>query len=788
VDATVTVDAAGNYSFTWTEDNNGCNSAAVINMDFNVLPTVSFSGLNGPYCVDYSTPFTLTGSPSGGTFLGLGVSGNSFVPSVAGVGTIFITYTYTDVNGCTNDEEQTVDVNGLPNVSFTGLDAMYCEDDANAYGLTGTPSGGTYSGIGISGSDFVPFDALAGTHTITYTYSDVFGCESFEEQVVTVNELPVVSFTGLDVSYCEDATAATLVGIPTGGTFSGPGTSGSDFDPSGAGVGLHDITYTYTDGNGCENSSTLSVEVYALPQPIVTPSGAAELCEGSTLTLDAGAGFAIYDWDGLGNNQTLDVTTAGSYMVTVTSAGGCSATSSATVISVNPLPIVDLGPDTTICMGGFVALDAGNPGAFYNWSTFENSQTIVVNATNNYSVTVTDANGCFANDDINLQIQGNLTPIVVALGPVEFCVGESVTLDAGAQFTSFLWNNSEVTQTITVDQTGIYEVVVEDEFGCSGASEPVLVSVWQLPNAVIFADGPTNICEGDTVTLESSNPFSDYLWTPNNDITQGIQVTESGIFTVIVTDPVNGCVNESASMVVEVNIPQVPIITVNGPLEFCKGENVVLDAGAGFSSYLWTSGSTTQAITITETGDYGVTVLDGNNCLDSSLVVDPIQVEVWAPTPIASQDGDSIVLAGGPFATYQWYYNGTLLPGETGPFLNPATSGVYNVIVTDEHDCSAESNFVEFTFIGIAELSDISSIQVYPNPNNGRFVFKATFDQPTRSTITIMDALGKTIDVIDYGRVGSIDKEVDIDDLPNGVYQIRLNTEKSAITKRVLKI
>jgi hypothetical protein len=441
VDATVTVDAVGNYSFTWTEDNNGCTDAATISMNFNELPTVSFSGLNGPYCVDQTEAVTLIGTPAVGTFSGLGVSGNTFVPSFAGVGTIFITYSFTDVNGCISEETQTVDVNGLPNVSFTGLDAMYCEDDASTYTLTGTPTGG-----------------------ITYTYSDAFGCESFEEQTVTVNELPVVSFSGLNAGYCEDEGIATLLGSPTGGTFSGPGITGLDFDPASAGVGNHDVTYTYTDGNACENSATFSVEVYALPVPIVTPNGAAEVCEGSTLTLDAGAGYSTYDWDGLGNDQTLDVTTAGSYFVTVTTADGCSATSSATVVSVNALPIVDLGPDTAVCTGGFVTLDAANPGALYNWSTFENSQTITVNATNNYSVTVTDANGCFASDDINLQIQGDLTPVIVALGPAEFCMGETVTLDAGSQFTSFLWNNNEVTQTITVDQSGIYEVIVEDQF------------------------------------------------------------------------------------------------------------------------------------------------------------------------------------------------------------------------------------------------------------------------------------------------------------------------------------
>ena len=104
--ATVTVDATGSYTFTWTEDNNGCTDADDVTVDFNGLPSVSFTGLDSDYCVDVTTPVVLTGTPAGGTFSGLGVSGNSFVPSVAGVGTIFITYEYTDQNGCTDSETQ----------------------------------------------------------------------------------------------------------------------------------------------------------------------------------------------------------------------------------------------------------------------------------------------------------------------------------------------------------------------------------------------------------------------------------------------------------------------------------------------------------------------------------------------------------------------------------------------------------------------------------------------------------------------------------------------------------
>jgi hypothetical protein len=141
-------------------------------------------------------------------------------------------------------------------------------DETTPSALVGTPSGGTFSGAGISGNDFEANAAGVGTHIITYTFTDPLGCTGSTTQTVVVNPLPVVSFTGLNSAYCEDIVAITLTGTPAGGTFSGLGITGNTFSPSDAGTGTHDITYSYTDANGCSNSSTQSVVVNALPFPL----------------------------------------------------------------------------------------------------------------------------------------------------------------------------------------------------------------------------------------------------------------------------------------------------------------------------------------------------------------------------------------------------------------------------------------------------------------------------------------------------------------------------------------
>jgi hypothetical protein len=153
-----------------------------------------------------------------------------------------------------------VDIYDLPVVSFSGLASDYCEDDGPVT-LTGNPSGGTFSGPGITGNIFDPVAAGPGIHTITYFYTSDVGCTNSDIQNTTVHNLPVVSFTGLNVLYDLSEAPVTLIGSPSGGTFSGNGIVGSTFNPGIAGVGIHTIIYSYSDAFGCAGADTQYTEV-----------------------------------------------------------------------------------------------------------------------------------------------------------------------------------------------------------------------------------------------------------------------------------------------------------------------------------------------------------------------------------------------------------------------------------------------------------------------------------------------------------------------------------------------
>ena len=239
----------GTHNIQYTFSNAaGCLDSAVQTLVVNPLPTVGLPSFS-PVCLDVGS-FALTGgSPSGGTYSGAGVSGGIFDPTVAGVGSHPITYTYTDGSGCTADSTVNLIVNGIPSVSMAALNDI-CED-ATPFALSGgSPSGGTYSGPGVSGGLFDPGMAGPGTHTISYSYTDPNGCDDQASETIMVNPAPVVSLAPIG-DLCEDGAAINLVGSPSGGIYGGPGVSLDSFDPQIAGPGTHTITYSYTDSNGC---------------------------------------------------------------------------------------------------------------------------------------------------------------------------------------------------------------------------------------------------------------------------------------------------------------------------------------------------------------------------------------------------------------------------------------------------------------------------------------------------------------------------------------------------------
>src|SRR5262249_15695892 len=153
-----------------------------------------------------------------------------------------------------------------------------------------------------------------------------------------------------------------------------------------------------------------------------------------------------YLWNNGATTRTITVNSSGSFSVQVTDANGCQGASSAPVsVTVSTPPIASIVPNgpTTFCSGGSVTLDAGAGFAAYLWTNGATTRTISVNSRGSFRVQVTDANGCQSAASAPVSVTVNTPPIasITPNGLTTFCSGGSVTLDAGAGFAAYLWNN-----------------------------------------------------------------------------------------------------------------------------------------------------------------------------------------------------------------------------------------------------------------------------------------------------------------------------------------------------------
>jgi len=189
-DASGTVFNVGVTTLTYTfEDVSG--NADTNSMDVTILPlpTVTLASVSpNTVCVD-ANPFALpVGTPAGGTYASAGLSGGDFDPTLAGIGSHYITYSYADSSGCSNADSVMVAVAGLPSVMLAPLAQDTVCINASAFALpVGTPAGGTYAGTGIAGGNFDPSLAGIGAHSVTYTYADSSGCSSADSVTIVVD-------------------------------------------------------------------------------------------------------------------------------------------------------------------------------------------------------------------------------------------------------------------------------------------------------------------------------------------------------------------------------------------------------------------------------------------------------------------------------------------------------------------------------------------------------------------------------------------------------------------------
>lgn len=224
------------------------------------------------------------------------------------------------------------------------------------------------------------------------------------------------------------------------------------------------------------------------------------ICQGSTITLNAGAGYTSYLWQDATTNPTLTVNSPGLYKVTVTNSSGCSATDSILVSLAAPISSLNLGSDINSCNGGIVVLDAGSGFSTYEWPDGSTNQIYTVYLPGKYWVTVSYC-GLVISDTITVSWQSSILVSIAQEG--ELCAGQSITLNADpTNLASYIWDDGTFSYTRDVLTPGTYWLIVTDANGCyEQDSIEVSVSDCDCVLAVPTAFSPNNDGHNDLFIL-----------------------------------------------------------------------------------------------------------------------------------------------------------------------------------------------------------------------------------------------------------------------------------------------
>jgi len=601
--------------------------------DYTNVATIS--GPSAPICAGNAA--NLTASPSVGytyswSSTPAGFSGNT--ATVTDHPSVTTLYQVTISGPCSDygTDTLTVFVNGTAPVVTPGGPTTFCQGGnvvltSNSAVANHWSTGAVTQSISVTAS---------GTYTDTVNTG---GCATFSSgTVITVNPsppVPTITASGPTTFCTGDSVILTSSSAINNSWSNGALTQSITLYASG----------TFTDtvtASGCSSHSTITT-VTANPAPatpVITPSGPTTFCSGGNVVLTSNS-VAGNHWSTGAVTQSITVSASGTYTDTVTS-GGCSAFSSGTIVTVNPNPpiptITPNGP-TTFCSGDSVKLTSSS--AINNsWSNGALTQSITLYAAGTFTDTITSG-GCSSHSTVTT-ITVNptpATPVVTPSGPTAFCSGDSVILTSNTVANNF-WSTGALTQSIIVHTSGTYTDTIRTG-SCSSHSTPITVTITPSPAApIISTNGPTTFCSGDSVKLTSSSSSNNFWNTGIN--TQSITVHTSGTFRDSVK--AGGCTSATATATILVNpLPAAPTVSNSGPTAFCQGDSVTLTSNS-IANNSWSTGATTQSITLFASGTYTDTISNGtckNHSVPKIITVHPLP-----PVPTITASGATTICQG----------------------------------------------------------------------------------------------------------------------------------------------
>jgi gliding motility-associated-like protein len=690
---------------TTTVDSTLCNN------DATGVSTVSATGGTGTY-----------------TYLWSASANNQTTATATNLAAGTHSVTVTDANSCTSIAMVQV-LEPLALATTTSVIDAQCFGAATG-SATVSGTGGTlnytylWDATAASATTATAANLTAGTYYVTLT--DANGCTAVDSATVGQPANGVsTTISGTDL-FCNGDLSGTVTVVPIGGTGAGYTFLWDDANgqTTATATGLAAGTYTVivSDGNGCNvfNSVTINEPTVLSGTISGTPASCFGVADGTAMIIATGGTTPYnYQWSPtISVDSFVTNVAAGLHIVTVTDANNCTYIDSFEVLE--PIGITTVMSTTAVlCNGGSTGTAAvnasgGNGGFTYAWSPNGATTANAINlAAGWHYVTVTDLNGCFTIDSVEV-----LEPTLLTLTTTQIevdCFGQStgsatVNPNGGTAGYTYLWNaaaGSQVSQTATNLPAGIYEVTVTDANGCT---EIISVTINQ-PATGVEITGITNTevnCFGGsdgTATVQVTGGAGNYTynWTPSTQTGQTATGLSIGTYIVITTD-VNGCFAID-SVIIDQPSPITTIFTnVTGSSCYQGNDGTAtigasggVPSGTNGYTYVWNTIPQQQGATATNLiggQTYSVLVTDANGCTTTDQVTIPQPDPVTLTTTQTNvscfgfTDATATVIpAGGtPGFTFQWDANAG---NQTNATATGLPFGNYAVTVTDFFGCSA---------------------------------------------------------------------------------------------------
>ncbi|MBT6383347.1 MAG: T9SS type B sorting domain-containing protein [Flavobacteriales bacterium] len=713
---------AGTYTVTVTDDN-GCTAVT----DETISPpnafTLTMDSLD-PSCngIDDGEAYAVvTGGTGNFTFLWNTTSTND---SIFGLSAGAYSVIVTDTNNCSDTGQ--VNLVEPTAVSVSIIDSLdpTCDDDDGEAEALATGGTGTITYTWSNGGNTAAITGLAGG-VYEVIAEDANGCQDS----ASVTLVTAAGFVANGILIADDS-CTTSVGSASVSMVGGSAPFGFSWSNGGSsqtitGLLANTYTVTVTDNDNCTDTAVVVVDDTCGCNWNATGVVVADVdCNGdstgvATVTHAGAAPTVTYVWSNGSTNDSLIGVPAGTYTVTVTDVNGCTDTSEVDITQPGSAVTASISSTSSpTCAGGndgqAVAVGGGGTSPYsYLWTNGETTDTAFALTAGTHTVTITDDNGCFQTASTTIS---DGTTVAVTLSTTNsfcfFCTGTATaTVSGGSTPYIYTWSSGQIDTSNSTTNTqnalcsGIYQVTVTDDDGCSGADTATVSDLFtptistSVTDANCFGD-----CDGEVVASYTCFSCDPLEWFVFPDTTTVINTGDTfsnvcaGTY-LLRLETGFGCIRFDTVIVGE---PTDLILTMDTLNSGCGGSgtgqaSVSVSGGTAPYSYVWNTAATTDTISNLTAGTYSVIVTDSHGCLDTGFVVitapSGFTAEAnWISDASCNGGNDGMAYAtplGGtnPPYDYSWSNGSSTNNSFTNDTVSFLVAGIYTVTITDDSGC-----------------------------------------------------------------------------------------------------